>query len=395
MTTTNISCPSLDELRGQLERADEAIARHLESCRRCRALLLLIAEQGSSLPSPAAAAAEPQPLGEPSAEEVRRPIDVTEGAVVIASSPEAPGELLVALVLDTEFEAAGRDGLIVAPLSTETEFATDADVVLTRAQTLLGYEVMAEIWNHGTLLREQLEEQRGVVESDAWETLAALYAAAIGEFEDEAEEAQTTAVPVGDGPPIIADEDRRLLFQDEEIERAQRFYLPAARLLATDGVGADAETRERDADTLTAGSLLSAWLEDQGYETTAYAREIGFDRRHVELVCANKINPVLLNHDLVAAILARPYRDAELDRDDLDAALSRSFDEDTNWELVGAFGRGRVFARTSGRRGQARAGAMQGHFETAAPTLSPDEVERRKRAYINDVLAALEETTGR
>lgn len=394
MTTTNISCPSLNELRGQLESANEAISRHLESCRRCRALLRLLAEQAAQLPS-APAPVEPQPAGESSAAAEQRPTDLAEGAVVVAASPAAPGELLVAVVLDTKSEAAGTDGVIVAPLSTETQLATDADVLLGRAQTRLGYEVMAEIWNHGTVLREQLEEQRGVIEGNAWEKMAALYAAAIGELEDEAEGAQTTAAPIGDGLPIIADEDPRLVFQDEEVERAQRFYLPAARLLAADGVETDAEAGERDAGALTAGSLLSEWLEEQGYEATEYARESGFDRRHVELVCTNRIDPVLLNHDLVAAILARPYRAAELDRDDLDAALSRSLDDDANWELVGASGRGRVFARTSGRRGQARAGAMRGHFETAAQPLTPDEVERRKRAYINDVLAALEEKTGR
>ncbi len=395
MTTNNISCPTLEELRAQLESANEAVSRHLETCRRCRALLRLLAEEGASPPSSVAAPADRQSVGEPSSEEEQRPTEVGEGAVVVASSPEAPGELLLAVVLDTESDAAGTDGVVVAPLSTETELATDADIVLGRAQTRLGYDVMAEVWNHGTLLREQLEEQRGVVEDNAWEKLAALYAAAIGELDDVAEEAQVTAAPVGDGLPTIADEDSRLVFQDEELERAQRFYRPAARLLAADAVEADAEARERAAGALTAGALLTQWLNEQGYETTEYAREIGFERRHVELVCANRIDPVLLNHDLVAAILTGPYRDAELDRDDLDAALSRSFDEDANWALVGASGTGRVFARTSGRRGQARARAMRRPFEAAAPALTQDEVERRKRAYINDVLAALDEKSGR
>jgi hypothetical protein len=395
VTTTNISCPGLEELRDQLERTNETIARHLETCRRCRALLRLLAEEAAPLPSSATARAAPEPIGEPSAAARQRPAEVADGSVVVASSPEAPGELLLAVVLDTESEAAGSDGLVVAPLSTETELATDADVVLDRGQTPLGYQVMAEIWNHGTLLRAQLEEQRGLVDSDAWEKLAGLYAAAIGELEDKGVGGQTSAAPVGDGPPIIADEDPRLLFQDEEVERAQRFYLPAARLLVTDIVQTDAETGERDEGALTAGSLLSAWLEEQGYEANEYARASGFERGHVELVRANRIDPVLLNHDLVAAILARPYRDAGLDRDDLDAALSRSFDDDANWALVGASGRGRVFARTSGRRGIARAAAMRGHFEGKAAPLAPDEVERRKRAYINDVLVALEEKADR
>lgn len=395
MTTTNLSCPNLEELRSQLERTDEAIARHLETCRRCRALLRLLAEQGAPLPESATRPAEPESIGAPAKTEEQRPTDVSEGAVVVASSRAAPGELLLAVILDTQSEAAGTDGLVVAPLSTETQFASDADVVLNRAQTQLDYEVMAEIWNHGTLLREQLEEQRGFVEDNAWAKLVALYATAIDELEDEGKAAQIIAMPVGNGPPIIADDDPRLLFQDEELERSQRFYLPAARLLTADNVEADAEARERDAGVISAGSLLSEWLEEQGYEAGGYARESGFERRHVELVCANRIDPVLLNHDLVAAILARPYRDTDLDRDDLDTALRRSFDEDANWDLVGASGRGRIFARTSSRRGQARAGAIRGHFEPAAAPLSPDEVERRKRAYINDVLAALEEKTGR
>jgi len=391
---SNLSCPTLDELRDQLEQASEEIARHLATCQRCRALLRLLAEERAPLPPSSTPPADLLSSREPSVEAEQLTADVTDGAVVVASSPEAPGELLVAVVLDMASVAAGADGLVVVPLSPETRLVTDADIVLGAGQTPLGYEVTAEVWNAGTILREQVEEQRGLLGEDAWERINALYSAAIGDPDGEPKEAQPTAAPMGDGPPIFDDADPRLVFQDEEIERAQRFFTPAARLLAEDATEAETEAKERDAGALTVGLLLSGWLEKQGYEASEYAREIGFDQRHVELVCADKIDPVVLDHDRVAEILARPYHTADLDLGDLGAALSRSFDEEADWGLVGASGAGRVFARTSGRRGQARADALRGRVQTPKPSLSDEEIERRRRSYINDVLAAIEEKTG-
>jgi hypothetical protein len=392
---SNPDCPTLEELRDHLEEADEEIARHLATCRRCRALLRLLAEERAPLP-PSSIPPADLPSRQPSVEAEQPTTDVRDRAVVVVSSPEAPGELLVAVVLDVESAAAGADGLVVAPLSPETRLATDADIVLGADQTPLGYQVTAEVWNAGTILREQIEEQRGHLGDAAWERINALYSVAIGDLDGEPEEAQPTAARMGDGPPILDDADPRLVFQDEEIERAQRFYAPAARLLAGDAAAAETKAEERDAGALTVGLLLSGWLEEQGYEASEYAREIGFDRRHVELVCADRIDPVLLHHDQVAEILARPYRTADLDLDDLGAALSRSFDEEADWALVGASGagRGRIFARTSGRRGHARADALRRALSTPKPSLSDEEIERRKRSYVNDVLAALEEKTG-
>lgn len=395
-TLSNLSCPTVDELRDQLEQASEEIARHLATCRRCRALLRLLAEARAPLPPSLSPPADLPSSREPPVEPGQLITGVTDGAVVVASSPEAPGELLVAVVLDVESAAAGADGLVVVPLSPETRLATDADIVLGAEQSPLGYQVTAEVWNTGTILREQIEEQRGHLGDAAWARINALYSAAIGDLESEPEEAQPTATPMGDGPPIVDDADPRLVFQDEEIERAQRFYTPAARLLAGDAAEAETETEERDASALTVGLILSGWLEEQGYEASEYAHEIGFDRRHVELVCADRIDPVILHQDQVARILARPYRTADLDLDDVGAALSRSFDDEADWGLVGASGagRGRVFARTSGRRGHARADALRRGLSTPKSPLSDEEIERRKRSYINDVLAALEEKTG-
>src|SRR5438128_2049836 len=104
---SNLSCPTLDELRDQLEHAEEVIDRHLTTCRRCRALLRLLAEERAPLPLSPAAPVAPGAGHGPSAEAEPPNPDLTEGAVVVASSPETPGELLVAVVVDTESAAAG------------------------------------------------------------------------------------------------------------------------------------------------------------------------------------------------------------------------------------------------------------------------------------------------
>jgi hypothetical protein len=187
-----------------------------------------------------------------------------------------------------------------------------------------------------------------------------------------------------------------VIFQDEEAERAGAFWKPAARVLSAGDGDTEAEGREAKPaeELLTVGAILNAWLEEQGYEVGEYAREIGFQRREVEAVCMDRIDPVTLSHDRVAKIIWRPHRDGGLDEDDLDAALGRSFIEDADWALVGAYGSERAYGRTAGLKGSERAEALRSGAAGSTPPLSAEERERRKKAYVREVLAALEEKAG-
>ena len=62
------------------------------------------------------------------------------------------GDTLLPVVVLTE----GEDALTVVPLSPTVELASEWDLRLP--ETLLGYPVIAQVWNHGTVLPEQAIE---------------------------------------------------------------------------------------------------------------------------------------------------------------------------------------------------------------------------------------------
>ena len=317
---------------------------------------------------PAAALSKREPLARES-----------EGAVIITESPNVEGRLLVCVVLDDAASAAEFDGLIVAPISGETRYASEWDLLLEADDSPLGYPLMVEVWNHGTLLREQIVERCGLVVLDGQRRLAALYKAALG---DEVE------LPDGRGVPILTDEDPRALFQDEEAERAAAFWEPAARLLAeADDAGAPSAVK-----AATIGSLLNRWLEAQGYTAVEYAHELTWQAVEVEAICNDQIDPRAVTAERLAELFARPRKDLrELDEDDLGKALSRSLRDD-DFAHVGAHGGLATYGRSAGVRGVAREVILRARGTSQPAT--PDERAQRKKSYIQEFLVALEEKSG-
>lgn len=388
----NEFCPTIDELRAHQASARQDLEAHLGHCRRCRALVQLFGEAGEAnvherleADAPAGSIEPVAASGETGESEVGHSA-VEEGSLVVAGSPDAPGELLVAIVLATSSDAMGFRSLVVVPLSVEVRLATEWDLILDSDETPLGYPVIAELWNYGTLLRHQLVEHRGRVAAKAWQRVDALYALVLQGDQTE------HGTPDGRGLAVRDDGDPRLLFQDEESERAGAFWMPAARALEhADGEAGEREQVGEAEELLTVGAILQSWLEEQGYDTGEYARTIGFDPCEVEAVRQNRVDPLTLNHDQLAVIIRRPQRDMEIDDDDLEAALGRSFIPDADWGLVGAYGSERAYGRTARLKGSERADALRRREPGSQPALSDKEVERRKSAYVRDVLASLEE----
>ncbi len=309
-----------------------------------------------------------------------------------ASSPEALGELLVGVVLDTDSPAASG-GLIVAPISTETQFAADADVLLARDESPLGYEVVVEVWNHGALVLEQLEEHRGLVTESTRRKLGNLYSALYADSAGESDRSTNLSRAEGNGLPILGDADPRLVFQDEEIERAQRFYVPAESR-ASENLSETGERQEAAAEPVaevTAGALLIAWFEEAGYEGDDYAHELGVDRTEVRAILSDQIDPTAINADRVGVIFLRPYRQKAFDSDELAPALRRSLLDEADWHLLGSHGTGQRAARTARRKGAERERALRAGVEPTTTPLSSEEIEKRKTSFINDVLSALED----
>src|SRR6266567_361695 len=180
MTAT--ACPSLAALLVPEAELPVELRQHLETCHRCRTLrrhLLKRAERER------VEAAAPELAKEPVERRGGR-VEPVLGGVYALHGPHTDEYLIGALVDWDEEEA------VVVPLSDAVVFSTNWDLLLEHS--LLGYEAIAEVWNHGTVLVEQLEEKLG--ELGRWtDALNTLYEAALASREPP------TGVAVG--PPVL------------------------------------------------------------------------------------------------------------------------------------------------------------------------------------------------
>lgn len=202
MTWTN--CPSFAELLAADADLSDELRAHIASCRRCQALKRHL--------SPTEVESAVEPLEKESQRRELGP-EPGLGSVYAVRGPRSDEYLLAALV-DWDGEEA-----VVVPLSDEVRNATDWDLLLE--PELLGYRAMAEVWNHGTVLVEQLSEKIAELGERA-AALEALYAAAL-----DGDELATT-LPVG--PRILSEIDPRNTFQEQEGERAAVYWQPANQL---------------------------------------------------------------------------------------------------------------------------------------------------------------------
>jgi hypothetical protein len=193
------TCPSLSELFA--EKPSPTVAAHVAGCRRCQALL--------------------------ASEDDRVAVEVDEGGEwpLTDEEPAAGDVVLVAAPASDEYLAAvvakvGDETVTAVPVSGEVEAASEWDLLLDQA--VLGYQAMAEVWNFGTVLPEQLGERLAKVTAEVFEQLRQLLRAA----------STSGSVPAGVpvGVPIVGDDDPRLLFHDEEVERVHVFWEPTLAL---------------------------------------------------------------------------------------------------------------------------------------------------------------------
>ncbi len=174
---------------------------------------------------------------------------VVAGSVVLLSDLESD-ELLVAVV-----RRASEEDLTVVPVSADVQFASEWDLLLPR--DLLGYTAMAQVWNFGTVLPEQIADVAAVLRDDERRALDAL-----------AKAARTGEVPVGlpIGPATLDDADPRLLHQDAEAEAVRRFWAPALTLAGAETLGQLVHHRREElgvaVDELESVTTAGGWLSD-------------------------------------------------------------------------------------------------------------------------------------
>lgn len=195
------TCPALTELREPLA---PSVRRHLAGCRRCK---VLVRHLGIDY-DPDAAIEDP---GGPV--EYRPPPEVSLGDVCAAVIPGLHQRLLCIITA----EDAGV--IEVVPISDETQYASDRDMPI-KAE-LLGYETMAEAWNMGSLLVDDIAEVLARLDDKSYEQLADLI---------EAVEEGREAKGLPTGARIVYDVDARHDFQQREAQRARPFFASSSVL---------------------------------------------------------------------------------------------------------------------------------------------------------------------
>ncbi len=222
------ACPSLEELASGLSDLEATgLSDHLASCLRCRARAESLARSGAAAVGPIAL---PAPLDRPirnMPKRVRPDTPLVFGSICSVASDARPGERLVVVVIGG---AALKDpetqgSVTVAPISIERHFASGWDALVEMNESGLDYEFMIELWNYGRIAHAQLDESFGGLHPAACKRLEVLWRA----VREGAGAAPTEACV---GPAILDDEDPRIGFQREEIDRAAAFYTPGIESVA-------------------------------------------------------------------------------------------------------------------------------------------------------------------
>lgn len=146
---------------------------------------------------------------------------VSSGSIALISE-EQGDELMLAVV-----RRATDEGLVVVPISPDVHLATEWDLYLPAEP--LGYRAIAQLWNFGSVLVEQMSEIVGE-----------LGPAQVRELDALAKAARESGEAPGDlnvGPTVIDDLDPRLLGQAESAEGARPFWEPALSIAGAETIG--------------------------------------------------------------------------------------------------------------------------------------------------------------
>jgi hypothetical protein len=229
-------CPALTDLSAA--ELPLEIEDHVAGCRRCKALRSLLPKHK-----------EESRTGEVPASTIEMQRRPSTGDFGLATTFDNQDNLVV-------YVAAVREGeAIVVPVSADTRFATEWDLLIS--DDVLGYAAMAEVWNHGVVLVEQLSEALVAAPDEVRERVASLIKAT-----------ESGEVPEGFqvGVPVLGENDPRLLFQEGEAETARSYWHPRMLLARAATVGELVTLRQEELKVsehdLEALDDQPSWLND-------------------------------------------------------------------------------------------------------------------------------------
>lgn len=206
--SASLECPSLVDLFDPA--CIPAVEQHVSACPRCQTFRREHDFQ-SARTSDEAVAGQCLTLAQPIS---NWPGGLDLGTV-LAAVVDHLDEYLVCVVVDADDTEA-----VVAPLIESQVYTTNWDLLIDEA--VLGYPAAAEVWNTGSILVEQVAEIVGKLTEPLAEALDQLYEAMLEN------ERPPEHLPIG--PPILAEQDPRLSFQREELDRVRAYWMPASLL---------------------------------------------------------------------------------------------------------------------------------------------------------------------
>lgn len=248
-------CPLAVELNEYIEDRLEAgqadrIGRHVGWCRHCGRILqnLRATSQDSALAGTARAKLEsPDPqrsarlraaLAQP------QPADVALGQIwrsrvadadIADHGPnlEPVPRLVVVLHADDEPVGDSERAIVVAPVSTETAYRSNLDLLVDDLESPLPFAFMIEVWNEVSTVTPCLARYLGTLPSSLQTALLTLYRARMGADVDLGLVASRV------GPPLQGKGDPRLSFREEEIDACAYLRRPLLQQIFAQATAAE------------------------------------------------------------------------------------------------------------------------------------------------------------
>jgi hypothetical protein len=162
--------------------------------------------------------------------------------------PDAAQRCLAA-ILDTPDNVTDNT-VVIAPVSTDIEFAADTDLVISGDESPLGYQFMIEAWNYATVSKECLREYQTVLGKPLESYLLALYThCLIGDtLQDVCAETEMDCgqLEMHIGSILIDQDDPRVYFRRREARAYRDLWKTGIAALAA----CDASATQLSDDTL-------------------------------------------------------------------------------------------------------------------------------------------------
>ncbi|TAK22133.1 MAG: hypothetical protein EPO26_12680 [Chloroflexota bacterium] len=159
--------------------------------------------------------------------------------------PDLVPRLVVVLVAEGKSYGSFGRAINVAPVSTETDYCSDLDLLVGEFESSLPFPFMVEVWNEVPMLSTQLNRKVGALAESLKPALTLAYEAHVGAQVD------LTGLVGRVGPAMVGRDDPRLEFQERDSDACGYLRQPLLRLAlggpATQGRQAEAAPEARSA----------------------------------------------------------------------------------------------------------------------------------------------------